>query len=123
MWQGRVRQQSQQTMLPAEFDWQQLRQLAGGDPEFEKELLTMFLDDAEASLRQLESAIASKSTTAIEDIGHSLRGASANVGASAMAAVARQLEQAAQKGKMTSASKLLQQLDTHCKKIRAQLQF
>ena len=38
--------------------WQQLRQLAGEDADFEAELLAMFLTDASSSLIQLEQAIA-----------------------------------------------------------------
>lgn len=65
-----------------DFDWQQLRQLADEDTDFEAELLEMFLQDAERSLRDLDLAIASRRIQAIEDIAHSLHGASANVGAS-----------------------------------------
>lgn len=104
------------------FDWQQLRQLAGGDADFEVELLKMFLTDAQESLRQLERAIAAKDIQTIEDAAHSLRGASANVGASALANTAFQLEQTARSGKITDTRKLLQQLSAHCQRIQAQVQ-
>ncbi|MGB3573433.1 MAG: Hpt domain-containing protein [Phormidesmis sp.] len=103
-----------------DFDWQQLRQLAGEDSEFESELLDIFLQDAQDSLQKLESAIASKSIQVVEEVAHSLRGASANVGASALAAVALQLEQAARGGDITSARSLLRQLNRHCQRIRTQ---
>jgi len=112
----------QQSTLLTDFDWQQLRQLAGGDTEFETELLNIFLVDAEASLRQLEQAIASKSIEAIEDIAHSLRGASANVGAKSLADVALQLEQTARNGEMTDARTLLQQMNAHCQSIQTHVQ-
>ncbi len=107
-----------------DFDWQQLRQLAGEDTDFEAELLEMFLQDAERSLRELERAIASRSLQAIEDIAHSLRGASANVGASALALAASQLEQMARSGKLvnpSAAQGLLQQIQKHCQRIRIHL--
>ena len=107
-----------------DFDWQQLRQLAGEDTDFEVELLEMFLQDAEHSVGELERAIASRSLQSIEDIAHSLHGASANVGASALALAASQLEQMARSGKLTNplaAQDLLQQIQTHCQRIRIHL--
>ena len=104
------------------FDWQQLRQLAGEDSEFEAELIAIFLQDAEHSIKQLESAIAAKSIQTIEEVAHSLRGSSANVGASGLSAVASQLEQNARKGEMTGAYGLLKQLNQHCLWIQSQFQ-
>ena len=108
--------------ISVDFDWQQLRQLAGEDSEFEYELLGMFLQDAQQSLRALEGAIAARCTTTIKDIAHSLRGASANVGACAMALSARQLEQTAHCGEFTQACGLLQQLHVQCEHIQSYLQ-
>ncbi len=122
MWKGDLRQ-AQQSTESAEFDRQQLSQLAGGDADFEAELLTMFLSDTEESLRRLEYAITIKNTKTIESLAHSLKGSSANVGACALATVASQLEQTARKGKMTDARKLLRQLNIHCQKVQAQLQL
>jgi histidine phosphotransfer protein HptB len=105
-----------------DFNWQQLRQLAGEDADFETELLAMFLKDAENSLRQLELAIATNSFKMIEEVAHSLRGSSANVGASALASVARQLEQNAQRGQIAGAYGLLQQLQAQCEGIESYFQ-
>ncbi len=110
------------TSTTPDFDWQQLKQLAGEDTDFEYELLEMFLKDAETSLRDLELAIARRSSQTIEEIAHSLRGASANVGACALALVARQLEHSARSGHLTEAHSLLQQLHNHCHRIRLHLQ-
>ena len=108
-----------------DFDWQQLRQLSDEDTDFEAELLEMFLQDAERSLKDLELAIASRSIQAVENIAHSLHGASANVGATALALAASQLEQMARSGKLnnvlTDAQVLLQQIRTHCQSIRIHL--
>lgn len=111
-----------QSLAPTDFDWQQLRQLAGEDAEFEAELLAMFLQDAANSLRRLEQAIATGDIQSVEEIAHSLRGASANVGASAIARAAYQLEQAARNGRLSDAPSLLQQLERHCQRIQTQLQ-
>ncbi len=129
MWKSYLRPSQQSTVLTetlaktvsTEFDWQQLSQLAGGDANFEAELLAMFLSDAEESLQKLEYAIATKSIKTIESLAHSLKGASANVGACALASVASRLEQTARAGKMTDARRLLRQLNIHCQKIQTQL--
>lgn len=112
---------TRQSASSVDFDWQQLRQLAGEDANFETELLTMFLHEAEKSLYQLEQAIAAQSVQAVENIAHSLRGASANVGAIAFAAVAFQLEQTARRGEIQGAHMLLQQLYQHYRRIRQHL--
>ncbi len=104
-----------------DFDWQQLKQLAGEDATFEVELLEMFLSDAESSLKRLEQALAAHSIQTIEDTAHSLRGASANVGAIALARSVRRLEQTARSGHLTEAQTLLQEIDRHCQKVRAYL--
>jgi len=109
--------------LPSrDFDWQQLRQLAGEDSDFENELLSIFLQDAERSLKELADAIASNVPKSIEEAAHSLRGASANVGAKALANTARQLEQAARADNSSGAQALLQQLNSHYRRLQAQFQ-
>ncbi|MEO1620115.1 MAG: Hpt domain-containing protein [Cyanobacteria bacterium J06632_3] len=105
------------------FDWQQLRQLAGEDASFATELLTLFMQDAESCLKDLEQAIATQNARSIEEAAHSLRGASANVGASALSAVAGRLEQSARRGDLRSAHVLLQQLKQHYRFIQAQFQL
>lgn len=107
----------------SDFDWRQLNQLAGEDPDFETELLTIFLADADASLIRIEDAIAAQNSQSIADIAHSLRGSSANVGATALAAAACQLEQAASQDRLSGALKLLQQLHFHCQNVHHQLEL
>jgi len=110
-----------QASITTDFDWQQLRQLAGEDADFEAELLAMFLTDASSSLIQLEQAIADDDIQATGEIAHSLRGASANVGASGLANVAGQLEHMARSGRVTGAIALLQDIRSHCQNIQAYL--
>ncbi|NJM95831.1 MAG: Hpt domain-containing protein [Phormidesmis sp. RL_2_1] len=108
--------------IQADFDWQQLQQLAGEDADFETELLTMFLQDAKLSLSQLEGAIAQQDMLAIADIAHSLRGSSANVGAIALSRLASQLESIVNSGcHLTDAGALVQQLHGCCQRIQAYL--
>ena len=111
-----------QKLINPDFDWQQLRQLAGEDTDFEYELLEIFLQDAQQSLTDLEQAIANRSIQAIQDTAHSLKGASANVGAISLAVAARQLEQIAQGNQLAEAPALLRQIRRHCAHIQSHLQ-
>lgn len=110
-----------QPSIATDFDWQQLRQLAGEDADFEAELLAMFLTDASSSLLQLEQAIAEHDIPATEELAHALRGASANVGASGLANAAAQLEHMARTGHVTGAIALLQDIRGYCQQIQAYL--
>ena len=110
-----------------DFDWQQLRQLAGGDASFELELIAIFLEDTEAILKQLRQAIASQNSQTIIDLAHAIRGSSANVGACALAQSARQLEQLTHNSQLSGSSalsseanQLLSQMRYHYQSIQSQ---
>lgn len=100
------------------FDWNQLHQLAGGDSEFEIELLQMFLEDADSSLSQLAEAIAVNHVSSIEEIAHYLKGASANVGACALSQSAARLELQARQGQLSQPEKLLDEMKALCYEVR-----
>lgn len=92
------------------FDLEQLEQLAGGDKAFEKELLQMFVGDTENSLEQLATAISADNQSAVQELAHYIKGASANVGAVGMSTIAAQLESTAKAGNLRAAAKYLRQL-------------
>ncbi len=100
------------------FDLEQLEQLAGGDKTFEKELLQMFISDTENSLSQLATAISMENQTAIQELAHYIKGASANVGAVGMSAAAAKLEMLAQKGSLRSAPDNLIKLQALHQEVR-----
>ena len=111
-----------------DFDWQQLRQLAGGDASFELELIAIFLEDTEAILKQLGQAISAQNIQTMIDLAHTIRGASANVGACALARSARQLEQLTYDSQLANlstdlfleANQLLSQMRYHYQSIQSQ---
>ncbi len=117
-----------------DFDWQQLRQLAGGDAGFELEPMAIFLEDTEESLKQLEQAIAAQNIPAIIDLAHTVRGSSANVGARALARAARKLEQVTHSSQLSDtlaetfpdpfleANQLLSQMRHHYRSIQTHFQ-
>lgn len=75
------------------LDIGQLWETTGGDREFIRELGDVFLNDVEDRLRQIEAAIAQASWDETKAMAHSIKGASANVGAATLARLAEQLEE------------------------------
>lgn len=79
--------------LPAHLDLEHLRCLSDDKPEFEIELLQIFLEDSRRHLEILKQAVFRQDWVQIQHSIHHLRGASANVGARAMQLVAEHLEE------------------------------
>jgi HPt (histidine-containing phosphotransfer) domain-containing protein len=65
---------------------------AGDDRDFYKELLQMFVDDAQHRLEQLASAIQAEDSAAITSLAHSIKGAAANLSANAVRDLAYSIE-------------------------------
>lgn len=74
------------------IDHQQLSSLSGGDSAFEAELLEIYLGDMQQQQQQLEQAIAAAKWHQVRELAHYIKGASANVGAVLVAAIAAQIE-------------------------------
>lgn len=58
-----------------------LRDVTGNDRDFEKELFVLFLDSSKTSISKLETALADNNEDAWYAVSHSLKGASASIGA------------------------------------------
>ncbi|MBW4467464.1 MAG: Hpt domain-containing protein [Pegethrix bostrychoides GSE-TBD4-15B] len=84
------------TLCDLQFDLAQLQQLSDHDLAFEQELLQLYLDDFQAQLKRLQSAIRATAWLQIQQIAHHIKGASASVGAILPAQLATAIEQQAQ---------------------------
>ncbi len=80
---------------PAEVDLSALRELTGGDAEFERELAETFISSGDKCLAEIIAALSVNDFDTIGKRAHSLKGASANIRASGLAAAASSLESAA----------------------------
>ncbi|MFN0152080.1 MAG: Hpt domain-containing protein [bacterium] len=89
------------------------------DPAFEAEILGDFLKDAEKVVAALAQAIASKDAAECERLAHRLRGASQNLGASAMAGPAFEIEQQGRAGDVTAARSAYETLAAEFHDVRA----
>ncbi|MGI8810566.1 MAG: response regulator [Acidimicrobiales bacterium] len=79
-----------------------LRQLAeaSGEPHFLRNLVDDFLDKAGSQMTALREAAAREDEVALRAVAHGLRGTSATMGASGVAAACQTLEDAARRGEL-----------------------
>lgn len=85
-------------------------------------ILSAFWDSTEQLSEGLVSAVRAQDRDEILRLGHALKGTSANVGASGLAEVARQMEVAAKGDDVSSADALLSDLMTSIEDTRAAMQ-
>lgn len=75
----------------------------GGDKEFLSELLELFVEDFSESYPRLEEALEEKNFTAIQELGHSLKGSSANLSLNQLRKQAFKIEKAGETGNLEDA--------------------
>lgn len=77
------------------IDFTRVREVAEGDHRFERQVLMVYLSDADSRLQQIANAVAASDfATAVLEC-HNLKGASGNVGAFPMRGIAELCEKAA----------------------------
>ena len=83
---------------PAPVDWKEFMQSMDNDATLARELIDLFIESGDESLAAIVSALGMRDYVAVGEQAHSLKGASANLRATATAAVAAKLEAAARSG-------------------------
>jgi HPt (histidine-containing phosphotransfer) domain-containing protein len=85
-----------------------LRELGGeDDPGLLLEIIGMFLEDAPARIREIELGLANGDIKLLERAAHSLKSASANVGAMRLSSVCRRIEEIARQAKSEGIAELI----------------
>lgn len=97
-------------LMTSPIDWDYLATLSGGDREFELELLQTFVEDAQDRLQTLANAVNQGNIEQIKRDAHHLKGASGNVGITAMQTIAAQLEQSTTPETLAQAATLVAEL-------------
>lgn len=97
--------------LETTFRYEQLLELMMGDRELVATLLRMFLANTPGDIEKLKDAVAGGDAAAIRAAAHFIKGAAANLCASEINAAAFEIEQAAIRGKVDAAVRLLSQLE------------
>jgi PAS domain S-box-containing protein len=104
-----------------EVDMNALRELTGGDAEFERELVETFVSSGDQCLSEILSALRTCDFETIGKRAHALKGASANIHASGLAAAASSLEKAARLSSVREIDGLVRELTEKLQAVNAQL--
>jgi CheY-like chemotaxis protein/HPt (histidine-containing phosphotransfer) domain-containing protein len=71
---------------------ERIQEITDGDLEFEQELIESYLSDTRRRLAELESALQEKNTEEVQRQAHTIKGSSANAGATGLQEIARRME-------------------------------
>jgi signal transduction histidine kinase/CheY-like chemotaxis protein len=94
----------------------------GGDAALLAELVSLFQQDAPRLLSDLHAALNQQDAEALRRAAHSLKGAAAYIGATAISETAYRLERLAANGQLAEASRTLQELEQALSALQAVLQ-
>ena len=94
----------------------------GGDTSFLKELLNIYFQEYAEKKRLLQEAIAREDFTQVCELGHSLKGASANLSLSRLQRIALCLETAGRERQIQLAQEAARTLETEIQTLKAFLE-
>ncbi|RMF77779.1 MAG: response regulator, partial [Nitrospirae bacterium] len=100
------------------IDAARLREIAGGDRAFARELLHLFLEDAQGHVAALAEAVARGEAEAVRQVAHTLKGSAANVGAEGVQRAALALERCGREADLAQAEPLLASLRSGLEAVR-----
>jgi|ERR671919_110426 HPt (histidine-containing phosphotransfer) domain-containing protein len=106
---------------PPAFDADAALQLADGDAELLRELLTVFTADAPGQMDLVRAAVARRDAPAVRDAAHSLKGSLRVLGAAAAEALAQALEQRGAAGRVDDAEPLVAALGAELERLLAEI--
>jgi len=100
------------------IDWDQLigRVL---DEQIAREIVPLCVEDSRQRLDVLAEAIGRRDAEAVKSCAHAIKGSAANAGLTELAEMASSLEQAAAKGELCDAPRLLEQITAELDSLRA----
>ena len=102
------------------LDRQQLRDITLDDNELMREVLTALLDDTSKQLALLDRAIRDHDPQKTMRLAHYCKGACANIGANAVAAVLKRLEQQAARNSFEDCAASLCSLSLELERLRVE---
>jgi PAS domain S-box-containing protein len=100
------------------IDWERLHQLSENNPEFELELLQIFVEDIQPRIEIIKIAIAAYDFEQLARETHQIKGASANIGVTTMYLAAEKLEQLSYNQERRGTTNLISELEEFVKRIQ-----
>jgi PAS domain S-box-containing protein len=98
-----------------------LRELTGGDEEFERELAETFVSSGDQCLAEIVAALKVSDFETVRKRAHSLKGASANIHALSLSQVASSLETAVRENSLPAIGSLVAELSEKLAAVNAEL--
>jgi len=86
------------------------------------ELVDAFIADSEEKLSALHDALAQGNATRVGELGHSLKGASGNICAAALADIYKQIEHAGRDQNLDGVADMVSQAEAVFQEVRVELQ-
>ncbi|WP_442943580.1 ATP-binding protein [Nostoc sp.] len=100
------------------INWKRLHQLSENNPEFELELLQIFVEDIQPRLEVIKIALATHDWEQLAFETHQIKGASTNMGVTTMYLAAEKLEQLAYNQERRGTTNLISKLEEFVKRIQ-----
>lgn len=104
------------------FDYERALRRAGGDQEFLRELVVVFLEECPQWVSNIEEAAASLDAPAVRMAAHTIKGAACSLHAPALTSAALVIEQAATQGNLSELSQHCKSLLTELERLRPELE-
>ena len=104
-----------------DIDLEALRELTGGDTEFERELVDTFVSSGDHCLADIVAALSINDLETIGQRAHALKGASANIHAHPLTVAASNLESAARRNSVHEIDPLVRELRERLQAVNARL--
>jgi CheY-like chemotaxis protein len=108
-------------LVRSEVDLEALRDLTGGDADFERELVQTFISSGDQCLAEILAALQAADFETIGKRAHALKGASANIHARGLADAASSLETAARANSVREIDGLVRELTEKLQAVNAEL--
>jgi len=108
-------------VVPPAIDLEALRQITGGDAEFERELAETFVASGDQCLAEIIAALQVSDYDTVRKRAHALKGASANIHAASLSCVASNLETAARAQPVPALTGLVEELAQKLAAVNAEL--
>jgi HPt (histidine-containing phosphotransfer) domain-containing protein len=109
------------TEHPPCVDLGRIADATGGDREFLRQLVAVFLEDTDLRMSELDRAMGQRDLEALARTAHQLKGSSANLGATAFCELARSLEEVVAAERLDEADRLLVSLRDELGRLRPRL--
>ena len=95
---------------------------AEGAEDILTRIIDLFLNEAPGQLEQLQKALHKRDATAVRSAAHSLKSSSANLGATVLSSLLKELEEKGRKNSLMGTRELFSRIETEFTKAKVQLQ-